>query len=450
MSANLYVHYLYEHSGLSTDLSSIFGENQIKRQIEIQKNQIQEKMGINEINIESLQKVAEQATKLLPTLSTTPLRKNLAILTNKKKPPTQDQIITTTNKLQQQIKQMQEDLNKYINFINNTKNSNKDKVSLNGLYSQEELRRLNNLGKQIETSSAFYSEFNKWTENNEELDNPWGIFQTAARLGNISAGFISEYLIANLLNEKFENKLVFKQSGTQKVKDGYQVGTSDISVKFAKEQGSVDFTLPGISIKRTGRIVDGNKQIIHLKSSTVGQLIKQGDLEQSGFDLYAFYNAYANYHRPAFSIGEDGTLSKDPDNMSNFKIKNIASLYRGFYLASLGTALTGSLTSGGDFAGYLIINDKVYSMIDILSKIIEDKGDTNVFALTDSSHSITNLNTKQKEIADKHSELFKPFEKDKTPDQLKKERSQGIIQAINSLSLNLNLQLKLNLSKLDK
>jgi len=115
----------------------------------------------------------------------------------------------------------------------------------------------------------------------------------------------------------------------------------------------------------------------------------------SGNELYNFFQAYANYN---MGIKKEGLKRALPAQLNKSASQGMLNMYNYFHAAMLPTALAGSLTED-DLAYFLIINEKVYSVVQIIQEIV-DSGNYNIIE--------SNLSTSQTGIKNAHRDLYQP------------------------------------------
>jgi hypothetical protein len=136
------------------------------------------------------------------------------------------------------------------------------------------------------------------------------------------------------------------------------------------------------------------------------------------------YNVIANHGRTIFEFDESqGQNSDILSYVYNYDgwgelVKN---LHRIFAL----TSLAGDLTDG-DFAIYMLINDKLYSILDLITKFHTDQKGLSISST---------LSVSQKEIAQKHYALVKNSIDSNDYTAIGRERSNTMINSINHMSI---------------
>lgn len=258
------------------------------------------------------------------------------------------------------------------------------------------------------------------------------------RLAGIASEFIAEKAfsadkIAKVLSSSLAGSGVsistISRVGDDK-SEYFRVGTKDLSINLTPEGGSLQMTLPsaGITLKRTNNSDGSNYKNIHLKTTKIGNLLAavHGNIVTSA-KINAFYNLYANYQRN--DIPGLGVISSDTIN----------EMYGFFHSAFLTSAIAGSLTAS-DFSFIMIINDKVFTIKDILSNLSYDSyGNPKGLTFLNGN----NLKKHQKSVVDYHvhkatykSSMYKG-------EMTKFKRSQKVINYINSRPINMSLNINL-------
>lgn len=445
MPAQYYIHNIYNEN-----VTSIFGKQKMKEQLEYQQRQItalnrvakskySKMFGDNKQYMEALEKLehalpfaSQQMVQNLPTLSWGGIRQALGA--------------GSEGMLQAAITKMKNDLAKYEQLYNELQQRNGNPKSATW-FSEDDMSRLENLAGRI---SKVKSELDTL---DVKADNRWGVSKRLSTVVATTGGYVSEYGMADLLNQYLAGSgLRARQVGTGsggemvKSKQRYSTGTTDIVVEVVGGNGKVVIQLPGITLKRTSTGSKKNPSInIHLKSTTVGKLIEMSRMAGGGFDLATFYNAYANANRETLNFQTQKTVVN--------RVTGMGTMYKAFKQAALATALTGSMNAN-DFAYYLVINEQVFTASEIVAGVLAGNGSVvggqvkslagmSVDEILNSSQNIS-LESAQPALARKHSELL--FNKYLTADDDKAEadaRSNEVIQLINNLHISLNLKMNL-------
>lgn len=448
MPAGYYVHNIY-----NKDITSEFGRAQREASLQYQlktikdintslKNRYKKVFGtvkgytqaVKELE-RTLPTAAQAMLQNLPTINWNPIRGALAV---------QD-----VQMLQKAVSKMKADITQYQDFYDEIVSHGGDTTEGPVWLTQGDMDRI----------AALYTRLAKAKEDLDKLDiardDRWGISQQLSRTIGSVAGFISEYGITEILNEMSKHSNIqFRQVGASggKAKSTYSTGTEDIGVSVVDGTGEIVAKLPGITLKRTSTHMSGSgskKQPeidIHLKTTSVGQLISFGQMGESGFNLETFYNAYANANRKALNFETQSEVINKVTGMDN--------LYKSFKTAALATALTGSLNIY-DFAYYLVVNDEVFTADQIITGVMTGQGSViggHVKSLKGMSlDEILNqtgpmsLEAAQPAVANRHRQIFYEL-LDNNPDNSLEEaqsRSEQIIAVINAISVSLNLKMKL-------
>lgn len=452
MPVGYYVHNILREESNAT---KAFSGEIIKRQLQAQQRQLhykQKKIAdkyneifanakdyvtlLEEIENSFSSTILKQLVTDLPTISFAPLYAGVAT--------------GNTVLLQKAIADMKQDLEKYENFYTEcTKVATSSKKPQ--WISTIDLERL---GKQ----AARIKEAKLKLDQIQTSSNPWGLTRGIATAAQTVAGFISESATAKLANIEFSNSMINIGNGLslrvttegatsgKKGKKGYKVQTTDLAINIVDDKGEIQFTVPGISLKRTSSGSKKNPMYkIHIKSSSIGTLIENAGLRtNSAFNLNTFYNYYANHGRTTHEMGADNKVVTN-------KVTGMNQMYKAFHASMLLTALVGGFKAE-EMAYYLAINDTLYSADQILEMALT--GDASIGAgitqkLTESdilSGKNTTLHKAQPAIANLHSILFAKYKDPDRSDSIEsQQRSNEIIAAINGISLNLNLNLSLKI-----
>lgn len=234
------------------------------------------------------------------------------------------------------------------------------------------------------------------------------------RLIGICAEYQVEYEVQKILKE-LEKSLNSKNIKVQRVGDdkaeakGFSTQTADLSISLG-DNGKINFNIPnlGMTLKRTRKKINKNNTLnIKLKTGTnYGMLIKDIDSNV----VNAFYNLYVNTRPIVNGIQQSsipgGTLTAMYNHM-----KSLMGV----------TALIGD-ANAEDLVFVLVINEKAYTIFDLLSKMSEANLDK-AFQIKPA------FTTARKGLLEKHKELYSKY----TPEE-RELRSSGIINSINKTS----------------
>ena len=255
---------------------------------------------------------------------------------------------------------------------------------------------------------------------------------------NRMVGFVSEDILADSINNLTEKEI--KSIGLDIISDTaatgkssiFNVQTQDVSLSIdlskdlkqgENEIGNIKVNLPGVTLKRTN-VKKDNIADIHIKSNTeLGKLLNNSDLGET--HLKAFYNSYANYNR-RISSKEKAELSRSEGNDIA-----MANMYEYLHASFLPLALGGSLDKD-DFAYYMVINDRVFNIIEIIEKIADGQ---------DRSMVSSDLSTQQTKTKNYHSQLYNTY---KNVENGAIQRSNEILNYIQKLKITMELSLALD------
>lgn len=264
---------------------------------------------------------------------------------------------------------------------------------------------------------------------NKLIDYTW-------RFLKIVTGFVSEDNLKDDLEEFLsddissmfsKDNVTITSSGTQQNKKGIKVKTEDIAIEmdFQKmlkgETGTMKVKLPGISVKRTDATINslGNPEVnIRIKGTSMGNYLEGLDDDNI---MYEFFNAYACYNMALTHLKQKAALGKENQAAMD-------TMYDYMHACMLPIALAGNMNYE-DFAYFLVVNDKVYNMIDILEDII---------ASGDFSSVSSELSQKQTGVKNAHNSYWSDN------DPTGKQRSDAIIAHIRNLK-NITMHLRLAL-----
>lgn len=443
MPASYYIHNIYNEN-----ISSKFGKEQIKRQLNFQMQQIanisnqmrkeyEEAIGtVPDFNAtllelqERLPQAGQAMVSRLPTINWNAIRQGIAVAN----------VTQNVTMLQKAIAKMREDLQKYESYFDEILKIGMDDLTRPKWFTKADMERIQKLQERLLKAKTELENMDLYS------DDKWGISSRLAKVIPPVAGYLSEYAMTDLLNSTFGQMpgVTYTQAGTTRVTGGYNIGTADIAIAITPQEGTVSFSLPGITLKRTATGTGKNPEFnIHIKSSTVGKLIELSQMEAGGFDLETFYNAYANANRK--------TINFETQSYVVNKVQGMTNMYRAFKTATLATALTGSMNTA-DFAYYLVINDRVYTAIDIIqaalygnASIVAATGLKTISSLEEflNTNQNTTLESAQKYITEQHTALLMKNLTDKDDSIEAENRSAEILNLINNIHLSLNLKLNL-------
>ena len=268
------------------------------------------------------------------------------------------------------------------------------------------------------------------------------------------AGFMYETLLDTFLNVKIielmkKNAPKNVQISSASAKDSLNNTDSKftfrkptVDLKIGVDGGQINFKLPiGLSVKRSTKSTN-NKIDISIKNSSLGKLLELS----RNYGLWnevkhgeAFYNIIANHRRHASTSlrgGGGGSYYYYKNKRNDEALSPIFNLMNKMFLIF---GLAGSLTKD-DLATYILVNNRAYSIYEILSKI--DLPETVVGGLT---------NKTQMNIRSKHRFYYIEGEsgKDTTPSiELAKKRTTDLI-IDNIFKQQLHMTLNLNLKKIN-
>lgn len=251
-------------------------------------------------------------------------------------------------------------------------------------------------------------------------------------VGDVSEERLSESMepyIAQYLQNHGIKDVRLANEGSKKGTSIYSKKTEDISINMDLEQmlngkeGTISITLPGVTLKRTNIVPNQKVAKINVKNHTV--LGKMLDNAQMSVPLQQFYQAYATYN---MSIKDRKNSRAQLNRSANDAMEQ---MYDYIHASILPTALAGSLHSG-DFSVFMVINDRVYNVAEMIQKLGEDD---------DYGYITSDLSKKQTGVKNKHNEIFDGY-----PNPWQRwNRSADIKEVIRNL--NITVQLNINLAK---
>lgn len=470
------IQYYIHNKQRETDITSKFGNEFIKRQYEMQKARVNSALKAYTSQYGEIFKDVRDYKKFLENLSanlTTQVGSTVGTqLSNMQFGSIVGQTFSGKNiaasiiKLQQQLSGMRKTFEEAEKILNDSKNqlsALENNPSIPTPLTQKELERLIKASERIIKHKEAFERFAGMSADAGNYGDLATLRKIALELP-IAGGFIAEYLTTaeiNKIEELLESmgnlsgiKVTAKQAGARSGKTakgtGYNVATEDVKLSVSDGIGNLSVSIPGLSVKRTTiRSVNGQRYVkFRAKTSSLGNLIANSKYDAS--TLSTFYNAFANHNKPYVDFD-------DPEQPTKVvSIKGMASMYNSMHYSFLLTALSGAI-SKEDFAYFIMINDKVYTILDILNAsnektalLVGAKGASgaNILnALNTDSVVGTSLNrTSQAAIAKQHRAIFNNLWNQKngrSMQELGDLRSQEIMQAIQGLQIVLDLNLQL-------
>ena len=183
---------------------------------------------------------------------------------------------------------------------------------------------------------------------------------------------LKQYLdkeIQNIFNNK-KVKVIVKKSGnlSGKNKYSYKKKTSDLELylDFSEmlngKPGQFTVKLPGVSVKKKFSKIN-NK--IQLKSGAeLEKLLHNSLYENKAAHLDALYHIFGLYNFNPTSYNKP--MIDQKDRLTNFNVSNFTQHLK---LLLFPTAIGGTLNKD-DFAYFFVVNDKVFTIMDIFKKIL--------------------------------------------------------------------------------
>lgn len=407
--------------------------------------------------------LSKAAVKMVNNISTTNLsRQNIAVGSEKEGMELQKIINIFKNILTQitgntfsnnPLPILTNDLLKGDNSISNIKKVYRDAYLTNGTtfkvdanYSNAIISHKNEINKMLASLSAIESiqqgsmkNFDSSIQSKTISAFIWSIYWTLNRIiGFVSEDKIAEYIpeyLAEYLQKELSD-IDISTSGT-KSSSIFNTQTEDIAINIniekmikGKENGTIKVKLPGVSLKRTN-IKKNNIAKIHIKTNA--QLAKF--LDNANFtsqDLSNFYQAYSTYNMSIITKLQNRKERKTPAQLNKTAKNAMENMYSYFHATILPMALGGSLTYD-DFAYFIIINDKVFNVIEIIQKI----ANSNDYSFVES-----NINTMQTNVKNMHNQYY---QKETSSNNLEGEtRSNLILNDIRRRNITMQLNLALN------
>jgi len=266
------------------------------------------------------------------------------------------------------------------------------------------------------------------------------LWSTYKRLNKI-IGFVSEENLAEYIPEYIKDSLnlpsgiTITTEGTKSSKS-FMKKTEDVSISLdlrkmlRGSEGTIQITIPGVSVKRTNSQNQKMSKINIKTNANLGNLLSLAGMSNSA----DFYNAYADYNMAISALSPSGKVFKYRAQLGRDNAEAMTNMYNYFHASVLPYALGGSLTKG-DLAYFIVINNQVLNMGDIIERLINQDGE----ALIQS-----NISTKQTGIKNYHNTLFiQNLGYDLDPEKAK-NRSNEIQKSINELNITMQLLIALD------
>lgn len=260
-------------------------------------------------------------------------------------------------------------------------------------------------------------------------DASLNIIQRILRPIQTLMGICSEYqaeieankLLDDLAKGLKAPNLSISRVGDEGLKGGFRTGTADLSVNLGEGAAGLSFNMPnlGLSLKRTHKNLDTAKSVkIQLKGGTTfGKIMS----ELAPGLVTNFYTLFANTAPTMHGIKQSPVTKPTLD-----------SAYRYMKMAALVPALIGN-ANAPDLVCILVINNKAFTIFDLLSKLSNAAGDDSKVIVKPA------FSTQRKGIVAQHQAIF-----EQTPYPERMNRSNAIRAAIDSLSLTMALNLALD------
>ena len=412
MGASLYIHQNPEYDN-SSYLSRLNQQLTNKKLIEAQQKIIKGKRAdlkktfkdseetLKKIQL-AMQKASESVTEKLQSI-------DFRGTTKKGTKNTPGTLAVSKEKIQDKLDEASKILNSYIDIINAF--SKKDETRENKLFSEKDI---NNLIKEIETTQKAIEELKKG-----EAVKDWhkAIGLIVSHASNI-IGVLVEYHTAALLQDYlYEIGGKVKLTGAQRGKT-YNKITSDLKVIF---DTGVDI---GVSIKRTSA-VSADSVLAKVKTAKLESLLAASGAR---IDRNGLYNVIANHGRTYYKFSESGGRGKSIET-GTWSYENFGSLVQMLHKIFALTALSGELADN-DFASYVIVNDKIYSILELVEDYLlkEDEGERLQYISS-------NFTSKQEKIRERHFALVTKSLGKKDYKAAGRARSKEMIKQINSMSI---------------
>lgn len=238
-------------------------------------------------------------------------------------------------------------------------------------------------------------------------------------------GSLSEYNMAMLLDIM---GIKVELTGTQ-AGQSYKAKTSDLRLEFV----GVDENKLGISMKRTRQASNAKSVLAKVKTTTLLSLIQASQIDM---DLNGLYNIIANHGRTQIFEFDESSGQGRPIPSTSYFYPGWGELVKNLHYAFALTSLAGDL-DGSDFATYLVINDNIYDILDIIFRFFNNE---KVLSIS------STINSSQAEIARKHQALVENSINSENYAIASQERSASMVNAINHMSIVVHARVSLNAS----
>lgn len=430
MGASLYIHQNPQSN--SSYLSALNQDLKDKALIEAQRTIIanrrvalDETFRNSEMTLEeiwsTMQEISESVTQQLQSI-------DFRGVTKRGTKDTPGTLAVSEKEIKQKLRETSKILKSYTSAINDF---SKDKIGENKLFSKKEI---DDLKKEIKTAQ----EAIKKLQSGEPVED-WhkAIGSIVGHASNI-IGVLVEYYTAALLQDLYRidgKNVKVKLTGAQ-AGEIYEKITSDLKITFDTGIEEKDI---GISVKRTSAI-SKDFMLVKTKTAKLESLLTASRTE---IDRNGLYNVIANhgrvYYKFSESAGRGASIPTDTWSYENFK-GLVQMLHKIFAL----TALSGELADN-DFASYLIVNDKIYNILELVEDYLSGKGGGNLLKSISSD-----FIPKQKEIQKRHFALVTKSLEAEDYRAAGEARSNEMIRQINSMSIIIKARIRFSAALLSK
>lgn len=437
MGASLYIHqnpksdnssYLNRLNQQLTDKTLIKAQRKIikRKRADLKKTFEDSKMTLEKIWSE-MQEANKDVTEQLQSI-------DFRGTTKKGTKNTPGTLAVSKEEIQTKLDEASTILDSYIDIINAF--SKKDETRENKLFSEKDI---NNLIKEIKTTQEAIEELNKG-----EAVKDWhkAIGLIVSHASNI-IGVLVEYHTAALLQDYLDKldknvgkNVKVKLTGAQHGKT-YNKITSDLKVIFDTGVEEKDI---GVSIKRTSA-VSKDSVLTKVKTAKLESLLTAS---YARIDRNGLYNVIANHGRTYYKFSKPGERRKSIPT-DTWSYGNFGSLVQMLHKIFALTALSGEL-GNNDFASYIIINDEIYSILELVEDyLLSKEGEENRLQYISS-----NFTSKQEKIRERHFALVTKSLGEKDWKAAGDARSNEMIKQINSMSIVIKARIRLSADLLSK
>lgn len=326
-------------------------------------------------------------------------------------------------------KELQARIDKEVNslqqYAQKIKNFLENKTLQGTIFSEQDIIILNSLQQQTEEAI-------KKLSSNIPQDQYKDVLGQITGVASNIIGTLTEQAQAEIIQSLFQDSKIkahIKLTGSQKG-SSYRTKTSDYQITF-EGVNLQDFQL-GVSVKRTRQSPNAKSVLAKVKTTTLESL-----LNASGVKIHreSLYNVFANHGRVYYDFNDSDGRGQ-PIPVKKWEYEGFEELIQNLHRAFILTSLAGDLTKA-DFASYLVINDKVYSILDLVDSFFKNGKASGISILS-------NIKSNQTKIAMSHSDLVKASINSNNYIRAGKTRSASVERLISSMSVIVQARISLS------